>query len=267
MIDCHAHLGSAAFDADRGAVLERARQAKVARIVTVGEDYADDLRVLEVCRTHPDMLVPALGLHPDRFAEDRPLPGVEELDAVVALARAEAARLVALGEVGLDYWLVKSEERRAAQRRCLERMVELGRELSLPLNVHSRSAGHHALDLLQGAGATRVLMHAFDGKVGHALRAWEKSGYLFSIPPSVVRSEQKQKLVKRLPLEALALESDSPVLGPEPGTRNEPANLRLTVELVARAKGVDPERVIEVTRDNARALFALPRAPGSLGRR
>ena len=89
----------------------------------------------------------------------------------------------------------------------------------------------------------------------HEGRAVEEQGYVFSIPPSVVRSRQKQKLVRSLPLEALALESDSPVLGPEPGQRNEPANLMRTVATIAAIKGVPEEQVRETTSATARRLF------------
>jgi TatD DNase family protein len=133
-------------------------------------------------------------------------------------------------------------------------MATLSNELDLALNVHSRSAGHYTVDLLLAAGARRVLMHAFDGKASHAVRAAE-SGFLFSVPPSVVRSEQKQKLVRRLPLGSLCLESDSPVLGPEREARNEPANLTFARDFIARAHGVSPERVDETTSTSARRLF------------
>jgi len=255
MIDCHAHLASPAFEADLAAVLLRAEQVGVSRILVVGEDLADDLRVVELCRKHVGRLFACVGLHPDRFAEDRELPTADSIAAVGALARAHRDELVAIGEVGLDYHWVKSEPRRAAQRACLEAMVALASELSLPLNVHTRSAGHHAIDLLADVGAKRVLLHAFDGKGSYAKRAFDDHGYFFSIPPSVVRSEQKQKLVRSLPLEALALESDSPVLGPAPRERNEPANIPLAVECIAKLQGTTVERVLETTESNAGALF------------
>ncbi len=100
-------------------------------------------------------------------------------------------------------------------------------------------------------------MHAFDGKAGHALRGAE-AGYVFSVPPSIVRSPQKRKLVRALPLEALALETDSPVLGPEAGVRNEPANVALSVAAIAEIKGVPEAEVRAVTTATARRLFRLP---------
>jgi TatD DNase family protein len=257
MIDCHAHLASLEFDADRDAVRLRAAAAGVAAVLVVGEDAADNARVLRVVQGAPARgarMLPCLGMHPDRFADARPPPARAELDAVLAQIRARASDLAAIGEVGLDYWWVKDPQRRRAQQALLEEMAALSLELDLPLNVHSRSAGHYTLDLLLAAGARRVLMHAFDGKAAHAVRGAD-AGYRFSVPPSVVRSEQKQKLVRRLPLESLLLESDAPVLGPERDVRNEPANLRHARDFVAAAHGVSPERVEEITDVAAHALF------------
>jgi TatD DNase family protein len=120
--------------------------------------------------------------------------------------------------------------------------------------VHSRSAGRHAIALLTECGATRVQLHAFDGKYSAALPAAE-AGYFFSIPPSVVRSRQKQKLVKRLPLACLLVETDSPVLGPTPDERNEPANIRISIKAIAEIKGVHEDQVIEAVNENTRKLY------------
>lgn len=266
MIDCHAHLAADAFDPDREAVRRRARAAGVRAVLVVGEDMLDNERVDRVAAEPCEdgaALLPCFGLHPDRFADDRAPPTPDEVDALERLLRERAREVAAIGEVGLDRWYVKGEDRRRAQAELLERLAALSVELELPLNVHSRSAGKYAVELLLASGARRVLMHAFDGKASHAVRAAEQ-GHVFSIPPSVVRSQQKLKLVRRLPLESLALESDSPVLGPERGVRNEPANLAAARDVIAEAHGVGPERVTEITTANARRLFpALARALGS----
>lgn len=262
MIDCHAHLAGEDFDADRGLVRERALVAGVDSVLVVGEDPDDNDRVLRVIADGADAavgkglrLLPCLGFHPDLFADDRPTPTRKAMDTAIAQIRGHENDIAAIGEVGLDYWWVKDAERRRAQGALLEEMAALSVELDLPLNVHSRSAGHYTVDLLLAAGAERVLMHAFDGKASHAVRAAE-AGYLFSVPPSVVRSEQKQKLVRRLPIECLALESDSPVLGPDRDKRNEPANLVYARDFIANVQGISSERVDEVTTANARRLFS-----------
>ncbi len=260
LIDCHAHLADPAFDADRAEVLARARAAGVTAVLVVGQDLPDNERVARLCaapREDGPRLRACFGLHPDRFADDRAPPDPGEIAAALEQIRAAAPRLAAIGEVGLDRRVVVAADRRRAQATLLEELAGLAAALDLPLNVHSRSAGHYALDLLRACGAKRVLMHAFDGKAGHAQRAAEQDGFLFSIPPSIVRSRQKQKLVRALPLEHLALESDAPVLGPVPGQRNESANLALVVDAIAEIKSVDPRRVEALTTDNARALFRL----------
>lgn len=254
MIDCHAHLASPEFEKDLDLVLERARQAGVDQVLAVGEDHADNERVLALARRVPGIRA-CLGLHPDRWGDDRTVdPG--EIERVIEQIRAHRDEIVAVGEVGLDGWYARDHARQEAQAVALRRLVRLAVELDLPLNVHSRSAGRRTLELLREEGARRVLMHAFDGKA-HLAEAAAKEGYLFSIPPSVVRSAQKQKLAARLPLAAMALESDSPVLGPVPGERNEPGNMRRAAEWIATARGVPVAEVIEVTRRSAVSLFRL----------
>lgn len=266
MIDCHAHLACEDFDDDRAAVLGRAAAAGVEAVLFVGEDLGDNARVLEVCAELADgpvRCLPCLGFHPDRFADDRPLPSREQLDAVLAQIRENAPRLAAVGEVGLDRWYVRDDARRRSQEAFLEEVASLAAELDLPLNVHSRSAGKRTLDLLRDVGASRVLMHAFDGKAGHAKEAAD-AGFLFSVPPSSIRSPQKQRVLRLLPLESLALESDSPVLGPEKGARNEPANLTYSRDEIARIHGVEPDHVAAVTSATARRFFRVsPDHPGA----
>ena len=108
--------------------------------------------------------------------------------------------------------------------------------------------------MLLEAGAERVLLHAFDAKYSTALPAVE-AGYFFSIPPSIVRSRQKQKLVKQLPLASILLETDSPVLGSDANQRNEPANLIIALKAVAELKSVTEEEVQEAVVENCMKLF------------
>lgn len=247
MFDTHAHLCAPEFSVDLGSVLDRARTAGVARIIAVGETLEDGRRNLELAAAFPSLVAPACGLFPTYL--DR-----VEAELVRDFIRAHSERWIAIGEVGLDYWKVKDEEDREVQRQILQGFVSLALELDLPLNVHSRSAGHHTIDFLLRHGAKRVQMHAFDGKASRALVGVE-AGFYFSVPPSVVRSVQKQKLVRRLPLSCLLLETDSPVLGAEPGHRNEPANLVIALQAVASLKGETEARVAEAIYENTLRLY------------
>jgi TatD DNase family protein len=246
LVDAHAHICDEVFDADRASVLDRARSSGVGAIVAVGETLTDARRNLDLAGTYP-MIKPAAGLYPTHLDAD-------QAEAVMAFIRHHRSRLAAIGEVGLDYWVVKQDSQKQLQREIFGGFIDLSRELGLPLNVHSRSAGRHAVALLLEYDADRVQMHAFDGKAAAALPAVE-AGYYFSIPPSVVRSRQKQKLVKQLPLSCLLVETDSPVLGPEPHIRNEPGNLSISIQAIAQIKGLSETTVREAVADNTRRLY------------
>ena len=249
LFDAHAHLYAPVFADDLEAVLARAANRGVQAVLCVSETLAEAERVLELADRH-SLIKPCAGLYPtilDRAAAA----------AMLAFIRRHQERLVAIGEVGLDYWKVQDPADREVQRDILAQHVALSRELDLPLNVHSRSAGRHAIAWLRENGARHVLLHAFDGKAATA-RAGLEAGYYFSVPPSIVRSPQKQKLVRHLPLEHLLLESDAPVLGPEKEVRNEPCNVWLSCQHIAAIKGVPVDEVARVTTANARRLF--PRA-------
>jgi len=242
----HAHICDPGFDKDRAEVLERARKAGVDAIIAVGENLSDARKNLELAIRYP-MLKPAAGLYPTHL-------DLNQAGEMADFIRQNHSSLAAIGEVGLDYWVVKEAPEKAVQREILKRFIELAQELDLPLNVHSRSAGRHAIALLLENNAVRVQMHAFDGKAGAALPAVE-AGYFFSIPPSVTRSRQKQKLVKRLPLSCLLIETDSPVLGPSPNERNEPANIWHCVKAIAALKETSEEAVIAAVSENTERLY------------
>jgi TatD DNase family protein len=234
------------FDNDRQTVIDRARNIGVEAIVAVGETLADAERNIALARRYP-ILRPAAGLYPAHL--DR-----QQAEKTAAFIRDHHRELFAIGEVGLDFWVVKDSDLKALQREIFGYFIDLAIELDLPLNVHSRSAGHHAISQLIKKGARRVHLHAFDGKASRAQPAIE-AGYCFSIPPSLVRSRQKQKLVKSLPLSCLLLETDSPVLGPTASQRNEPANILQAVDAIAELKGVSTEEVREAAYRNTVGLY------------
>lgn len=241
---------------DIDVVIGEAKKAGVMAIVGVTEVKAEFDGMLELHKRYPDFIAPCLGIHPvqslcpDRSATLQDLEGVEEF------IREHHEKLVAIGEVGLDYTprFVKTDADKAAQREVFSRQIKLALDLDLPLNVHSRSAGRHVIEMLQEHGAKNVLLHAFDGKPSNALKGVE-AGYFFSIPPSIARSPQKEKLVKNVPLSNLLLETDSPALAAEKQTRNEPKNIRISCEAISRIKGVPVQTVYEETTKNALKLF------------
>jgi len=246
LIDTHTHLCDAVFDEDRSAVIEKARAAGIVKMIIVSETLADARRNLELAQDHPELLA-AAGLYPTHL-------DLKAAEDMMAFIEKEHLRLSGIGEVGLDFWAVKEPHEKELQKTIFAGFIKQSLELNLPLNVHSRSAGRHAVALLLEKGAKKVQMHAFDGKFGAAMPAVE-AGFFFSIPPSIVRSRQKQKLVKQLPLSCLLLETDSPVLGPDPKVRNEPANAVVSLEMISQIKGLHPQAIAEAVYENTRQFY------------
>ncbi|XP_026635663.1 putative deoxyribonuclease TATDN3 isoform X3 [Microtus ochrogaster] len=237
LVDCHCHLSAPDFNSDLDDVLKKAKKANVIALVAVAEHAGEFERIMQLSERYPGFILPCLGVHP-----------VQELSP-------EKSRSVTL-KVGLDFTpkFAGTDEEKEEQRQVLIRQVQLARRLNVPLNVHSRSAGRPTINLLREQGAEQVLLHAFDGRPSVAMEG-VRAGYYFSIPPSIVRSGQKQKLVKQLPLSSICLETDSPALGPEKLTRNEPCNISISAEFIAQVKGISVEEVQEVTTQNALKLF------------
>ena len=251
IIDTHTHLYDPVFRNDRSNVLVESREAGIIGIISVSESLKDAEINLKLSEVHPELL-PAAGLYPA-------ILDLEQAQQIERFIVNHRALLVAIGEVGLDYWVAKEDEERQIQREIFSRFIDLAYEVDLPLNIHSRSAGREVIDLLLEKQATRVQLHAYDGKASGAMRAVE-AGYFFSIPPSIVRSRQKQKLVKKLPLSAILLETDSPVLGPDGNERNVPPNIRTAAEAIAEIKEIAIDAVFEAAMQNTLRLYGSTEA-------
>ena len=179
---------------------------------------------------------------------------LEQAETIAAWIHRHREQLAAIGEVGLDLWKVQDAAGREVQRQIFGLFIDLAQEVDLPLNVHSRAAGRQTIEMLLERGASRVQLHAFDGRAVKALPAVE-AGYFFSVPPSIVRSAQKRKLVRQLPLSSLLVETDSPVLGPDAKARNEPANAKLSVQAIAEIKELPLPEVAATVTDNTIRLY------------
>ncbi|KAK1893670.1 putative deoxyribonuclease TATDN3 [Dissostichus eleginoides] len=252
-VDCHCHISSKDFDKDLEEVVESSKQAGLLAILAVAEHAGEFEKIIELSQRFPGFIFPCLGVHPVQGVSPEQQRGasLQDLDAALPLIEKYKDQLV-----GLDFTprFVRGETDKDVQRKVLIRQAQIAKELDLPLNVHSRSAGRPTIQLLREQGVEKALLHAFDGKPSVAMEG-VKAGYFFSIPPSIIRSEQKQKLVKQLPLENICLETDSPALGPEKQVRNEPRNVVVSAEFISRVKGVSLQTVMAVTTQNALRLF------------
>ncbi len=254
LIDTHAHLDLLEEEGlpVAQAVL-RARDAGVEAIVTIGIDVPSSRRAVEIARRNENVYA-AIGVHP-HGSEGYDTSAERELRAMAA-----EPRVVAVGEIGLDYYHDRSPRER--QRAAFRHQLELAIDLGLPICVHSRDASEDVLRILEGQRLKPkgILMHCFDGDGSLAERMLGLGCRISLAGPVTFKNAAKAaSIAGSIPLERLLLETDSPYLAPHPhrGTRNEPALLPLIGRRIAELRGVPVEEVARATTGNARRFFGL----------
>lgn len=251
LIDTHAHLDMLESPSQ---AFERARQAGVAQIVTIGIDLESSRNAAQLSRDMRGVFC-TVGLHPHEAIKATP-----ELWAELKLL-ALTASAVAVGECGLDYYRDLSPRR--AQQEAFTEQVDLALDLGLPLVLHDREAHKDMMTILKAKGAERVggVMHCFSGDEAMA-RELVQMGFFIGITGviSYKNAGALRALVKKVPLSKILLETDCPYLSPHPmrGKPNEPSFLVHTHRVLSEALGMPPEEVAATTTDNARRLFGLP---------
>jgi TatD DNase family protein len=252
LVDSHAHIDDASFDADRGQVLERAAKAGIGVLVVPGIDAASWPRIATLCERHAQ-LVPAYGLHPLFLAQHRP----EHLEAL--RARLVESHPVALGEIGLDFYVEELD--RDLQHYYFEAQLALACEFGLPVIVHARRAVEEVVLALRRFPGLRGVVHSFAGSVQQAERLYDM-GFLLGIggPVTYPRARRLRELVANMPIEHLLLETDAPDQpnAGRQGGRNEPVRMLDTLQAIAALRGEPCEAIAAATTANACRLFGLP---------
>lgn len=270
LADTHCHLDMAAFDPDREVVLDRAFRAGVGRILVPSINRESAARVLALAESQPRVFA-AVGFHPTE------LEGVEDSAFHELQVLANHPKVVAIGEIGLDYYWIKGSAARARQRAALLTQLEIATRVGRPVILHMREEsdaenGACAEDLFeiledwlrglrvrgaQLAGQPGVL-HSFAGSNEMALRAISL-GFLIGItgPITYKNAERRRRVIGGLPLEKLLLETDAPFLAPVPkrGQRNEPALVAIIADRIAQLQSCAADRVAAVTSASAEQLF------------
>jgi TatD DNase family protein len=251
--DTHCHLDVPAFDADRAAVLARARAVGVQYLLNPAYDLVSSRRAVTLAQTEVG-IVAAVGIHPNEAAS------FDASTLAELRTLASAPGVVAIGEIGLDYhWDTVTHE---AQAQAFVAQLALARELNMPVIIHCREAYDDLLALLRthSAGLAGVLMHAFAGSLEH-LRAALALGAHIGIggPITYPKAHALREVVRAVPLDRLLLETDAPYLAPQSqrGKRNEPAYLVAVAQKVAEVRGLSIHEIAQRTLDNGRRLFKL----------
>ena len=266
IFDTHCHYTSEKYAKDLPQVLEEIRKEGVGRAVTVSTNWKDIEDTLKLTKKE-DFLYGTVGFHPDEVGaleEEAQLEKKDDVQEKIGLELlrdyAQEDKIVAIGEIGLDYhWMIEPEE---IQQKWFIRQLELAKELDLPVNIHSRDATKDTFDIMKQyhEGTTGGIIHCFSGSVEVA-REYVKLGYYLGIGGVVTFKNSKtlKRVVEDIPLSHLVTETDCPYMAPEPyrGRRNQSSYIRYVIRKIAELKGISEEEVERVTWENACRVYRL----------
>ena len=242
LIDTHAHLDQVDGVEES---LERAKASGVVAVVAVGMDLSSNQRTLELSDQWPDYVFSSLGIHPWSVEESK-------LDATVEFIENNIDRCIAIGEIGLDYWIKKD---RQLQKKAFGRLLQIAADHEKPALTHSRGSYEDVFQMVQESGVKKAIFHWYSGPMEMAEKIIG-CGYHISATPAVEYSQKHRQVIRATPLESLVLETDCPVKYNE--IVSAPADVGTALLEVAKLKAKDADLVASITTHNARQLFALP---------
>ncbi len=253
LFDSHAHIDDNRFDTDRDETIQRAVQNGVKGIINIGADMASSARSVELASRYEEIYA-AVGIHP-HDAKD----AIDSDYEMMARWVAKEPKVVAIGEIGLDYYYDWSP--RDVQQAVFIRQIDLARQLGKPIIIHDRDAHGDLLTIVkkEAQGMTGVF-HCFSGSLEMAQEVIRLGFYVsFAGPVTFDKSVKVKEIAAAVPLDRLLVETDSPYLTPNPyrGRRNEPAHVRFVAEEIARLRNLPLEAVAEATTANVRQLFRI----------
>ena len=251
-IDTPAHLYDERYDEDRAAMIARAEAAGVRQIISMGDTMAASAQVVADAEAYP-ALYAAVGIHPENACV------LTDGERAQLLAWAKHPKVVAIGEIGLDYYWEKDPKVRAVQRELFAAQLGLARAAGLPVCIHDREAHGDTLAILKAAGEGLAgVLHCYSGSIETARELW-KMGFCIGIdgPLTFKNAAKLPDIVREAPQDKLLIETDSPYLAPVPkrGKRNEPAYVVHVAAKIAEIRGESVEEVARYTTENARRLY------------
>uniref|UniRef100_UPI003FEF0599 TatD family hydrolase n=1 Tax=Roseburia sp. TaxID=2049040 RepID=UPI003FEF0599 len=257
IFETHAHYDDERFAEDRDTLLASLPERGIGRIINVGSTLVSTKETLAIAQNYPYVYA-AVGVHPSEIGD------LNEETFAWLKEQTRQEKTVAVGEIGLDYYWDKEPEVQKAQRYWFKRQMELAREETLPVIIHSRDAAEDTMRLMQEIHAEEIpgVIHCYSYSKEMALE-FVKMGYRIGVG-GVVTFKNARKLketVEAVPMEAILLETDCPYMAPEPhrGTRNDSSNIPYVVNTIAQIKGISTDEVEQITWENAMRLFTRVR--------
>ena len=251
--DTHAHYDDDAFAPDRDAVLAALPEAGIGLVLNPGCDAASSEAAVTLANRWPHVYA-AVGLHPENCG------GCGEEDFARIRTLCTQKKVVAIGEIGLDYYWAENPPR-DWQQEVLRRQLQMAVELDLPVIIHDRDAHADCLTAVEEFPSLRGVFHCFSGSPEMAERLLRRGWYLgFDGPVTYKNAKKAPEVVALCPTDRILLETDSPYLSPVPhrGERNDSRNLPWIAEKIAQIKGLSPEEIARIAAENGKRLFGIP---------
>lgn len=251
--DTHAHLDDEQFTEDQEAVITRAKEAGIELIINVGCNIPSALNTVALTQKY-EFIYGAIGMHPHDAKE------LDEQSLAKLYQMAQNPRIVAIGEIGLDYYYDHSP--RETQQKVFRKMINMAKELKLPIVIHDRDAHEDTLKIVKEENASEVggVFHCYSGSWPMAKEIM-KLGFNLALGGTVTFKNARKviEVAQEVPLDHLLLETDCPYLSPVPyrGKRNEPSFVPKVAEMIAELKGLTVEEVAKVTLENGKQLFRI----------
>ena len=253
MIDTHCHIDFEEFDEDREDLIKRA-QDKLSAIINSGYGLESNEKVLSLSKEYNGFVYPTFGFHPVS-SQNSPQ---EEIDACHKQMIEHLDEILAIGEVGMDFFYCTDKAMRKRQQEIFMGFVELANEYEKPLLIHGRDCERKIFNLLEDFdNIPKVIFHCYGGSLKTARRMIDKDNYYISCSTMVCYSPRHQDLFKEIPIERILTETDSPYLAMTKEERNNPLNVELAVKKIAELQGLDVEDVDKVTENNAKEVFGI----------
>ena len=249
IFDTHAHYDDEKFDADRYNLIEEMHENGICNIINVGCDIESSQKSIELAKKY-DFIYAAVGVHPSDCGQ------MTEKDIEILTNYANYTKVVAIGEIGLDYYWENVPH--DVQKHWFEKQLDLAYRLDLPVIIHSRDATQDTFDIIKSSKVRKGVIHAFSGSKEFA-RLYTEMGFYIGVGGVVTYKNAKKlvEVVENTDLSKILLETDSPYLSPVPlrGTRNNSQNIEYVIQKISEIKQISPEIIAQKTQENANVLF------------
>jgi TatD DNase family protein len=259
LIDTHCHLNFSCYQADLEKVIDRAKKDDVRKIICVGSNIKDSRTAFELAKKFPGVIYPAVGIHPQKTDPKNTDSIEEQINQLKILCRKPG--IVGIGECGLDFSdPPQNEEKRNTvdQMKLFQMQIEMAKEFSLPLVIHSRKAFFDTIDVMHKYSGLKGVFHCYSGG-----KSWIKEvaqmGFFFGVDGNITYDAGLMNVYREIPIERIILETDSPFLAPLPyrRKRNEPKNVRMVAQKIAEIKNIPLKNLISQVEKNTNELFSL----------